>query len=79
MKAIPTDDRLFGKGMIREDGSVIHPIYLFQVKSPEEIKRRMGLLQAGRDAAGSGGVRSDEQGVSASFAWIGRAAPKPWH
>jgi branched-chain amino acid transport system substrate-binding protein len=38
MKAIPTDDRLFGKGMIREDGSVIHPIYLFQVKSPEESK-----------------------------------------
>ena len=38
MKAMPTDDKLFGKGRIREDGSVIHPIYLYQVKSPEESK-----------------------------------------
>jgi branched-chain amino acid transport system substrate-binding protein len=38
MKAMPTDDALFGKGRIREDGSVIHPIYLFQVKSPQESK-----------------------------------------
>ncbi len=38
MKATPTDDKLFGKGRIREDGSVIHPIYLYQVKSPEESK-----------------------------------------
>jgi len=40
---MPTDDKLFGKGRIREDGSVIHPIYLYQVKSPEEW--RLGLLQ----------------------------------
>jgi branched-chain amino acid transport system substrate-binding protein len=38
MKAMPTDDKLFGKGRVREDGSVIHPIYLYQVKSPEESK-----------------------------------------
>ena len=38
MKAIPTDDKLFGKGRVREDGSVIYPIYLYQVKSPEESK-----------------------------------------
>ena len=38
MKAMPTDDKLFGKGRIREDGSVIHPIYLYQVKSPAESK-----------------------------------------
>jgi branched-chain amino acid transport system substrate-binding protein len=38
MKAMPTDDKLFGEGRIREDGSVIHPIYLYQVKSPEESK-----------------------------------------
>jgi branched-chain amino acid transport system substrate-binding protein len=35
---MPTDDKLFGKGRIRDDGSVIHPIYLYQVKSPEESK-----------------------------------------
>ena len=38
MKAMPTDDKLFGKGRVREDGSVIHPIYLYQVKPPEESK-----------------------------------------
>ncbi len=38
MKEMPTDDPLFGKGVIREDGRVIHPAYLFQVKSPSESK-----------------------------------------
>lgn len=38
MKAMPTDDKLFGKGQVRADGSVIHPIYLYQVKSPAESK-----------------------------------------
>jgi branched-chain amino acid transport system substrate-binding protein len=36
MKAMPTDDPLFGKGRIREDGRKLHPMYLLQVKSPEE-------------------------------------------
>jgi branched-chain amino acid transport system substrate-binding protein len=36
MKAMPTDDVLFGKGLIRIDGRKIHPMYLFQVKSPAE-------------------------------------------
>jgi branched-chain amino acid transport system substrate-binding protein len=38
MKAMPTDDPLFGKGSIRADGRKIHPMYLFQVKSPAESK-----------------------------------------
>jgi branched-chain amino acid transport system substrate-binding protein len=38
MKEMPTDDPLFGKGMIRIDGRTIHPAYLFQVKSPAESK-----------------------------------------
>jgi branched-chain amino acid transport system substrate-binding protein len=38
MKAMPTDDPLFGKGTIRADGRKIHPMYLFQVKSPAESK-----------------------------------------
>src|ERR1700722_1253367 len=38
MKEIPTDDPLFGKGMIRIDGRAIHPAYLFEVKSPAESK-----------------------------------------
>jgi branched-chain amino acid transport system substrate-binding protein len=38
MKAMPTDDQLFGKGMVRADGRKIHPAYLFGVKSPAESK-----------------------------------------
>ena len=36
MKEMPTDDPLFGKGMIRADGRKIHPGYLFEVKKPGE-------------------------------------------
>jgi branched-chain amino acid transport system substrate-binding protein len=36
MKAMPTDDKLFGKGTIRADGRKIHDMYLFEVKKPEE-------------------------------------------
>jgi branched-chain amino acid transport system substrate-binding protein len=38
MKAMPTDDEAFGKGYIRQDGRKIHPMYLLQVKKPEESK-----------------------------------------
>jgi branched-chain amino acid transport system substrate-binding protein len=38
MKEMPTDDPLFGKGMIRADGRKIHPAYVFDVKTPEESK-----------------------------------------
>jgi branched-chain amino acid transport system substrate-binding protein len=38
MKEIPTDDPVFGKGLIRADGRKIHPAYLFEVKSPAESK-----------------------------------------
>src|SRR5262245_17746299 len=38
MKAMPTDDPLFGKGTVRLDGRKIHPMYLFEVKKPTESK-----------------------------------------
>jgi branched-chain amino acid transport system substrate-binding protein len=38
MKAMPTDDPLFGKGSIRADGRKLHPMYLLEVKKPEESK-----------------------------------------
>ena len=38
MKAIPTDDPLFGKGVIRPDGRKIHPMYLLATKTVEESK-----------------------------------------
>jgi branched-chain amino acid transport system substrate-binding protein len=38
MKAMSTDDPLFGKGIVRQDGRKIHPMYLFEVKKPSESK-----------------------------------------
>ena len=38
MKAMPTDDPLFGKGSIRKDGRKLHPAYLVEVKKPAESK-----------------------------------------
>jgi len=38
MKEMPTDDPLFGKGTVRQDGRKIHPAYLVEVKKPEESK-----------------------------------------
>jgi len=38
MKAMPTDDPLFGKGSIRKDGRTLHPAYLVEVKKPSESK-----------------------------------------
>ena len=36
MKAMPTDDDAFGPGKIRIDGRVLHPAFLWEVKSPAE-------------------------------------------
>ena len=38
MKAMPTDDPLFGKGKIEANGRKIHPAYLFEVKTLAESK-----------------------------------------
>jgi len=38
MKAIPTDDPLFGKGIIRVDGRKLHPMYLYRAKTPAQSK-----------------------------------------
>jgi branched-chain amino acid transport system substrate-binding protein len=38
MKKFKGKDKLFGDIAIRQDGRVIHPIYLFEVKKPEESK-----------------------------------------
>ncbi|MGL5166910.1 MAG: ABC transporter substrate-binding protein [Afipia sp.] len=38
MKDMPTDDPLFGRGAVRQDGRVIHEMYVMQVKSPAESK-----------------------------------------
>jgi len=39
MKSMPTEDKLFGKGTIRDDGRKTHDMYLLEVKSPAESKK----------------------------------------
>ena len=36
MKELPTQDATFGEGRVREDGRHLHPMYLWEVKKPEE-------------------------------------------
>lgn len=45
MKGTPTDDDAFGQGMIREDGQMIAPIHLFQVKTQEESRGPGDILK----------------------------------
>ena len=45
MKANPADDPLFGKGSVRVDGRKLHPMYLFEVKSPAESKGAWDLYK----------------------------------
>ena len=39
MKAMPTEDPLFGKGLVRADGRKIHDMHLFEVKTPAQSKQ----------------------------------------
>jgi branched-chain amino acid transport system substrate-binding protein len=45
MKDMPTDDPLFGHGEIREDGRHLHPMYVVEVKRPEESHRPWDYLK----------------------------------
>jgi branched-chain amino acid transport system substrate-binding protein len=36
MKQLPSEDALFGKGTIRQDGRRMVPVYVFQVKPPSQ-------------------------------------------
>jgi branched-chain amino acid transport system substrate-binding protein len=43
MKEMPTDDPLFGKGVVRADGRKVHDMYLFRVKKPADSKGEWDL------------------------------------
>jgi branched-chain amino acid transport system substrate-binding protein len=63
MKEMPTDDPLFGKGTVREDGRKIQDMFLFEAKAPAESKyawdyyklvRRIPAAEAFRPLADGG-------------------------
>jgi len=62
MKEMPTDDPLFGKGYIRKDGRKIHPLYLLQVKAPEESNSAWDLLKVVATIKGEDAFRSESDG-----------------
>jgi branched-chain amino acid transport system substrate-binding protein len=62
MKELPTDDPLFGKGMIRADGRKIHPSYLFEVKKPSESKYAYDYYKVRATVPADQAFRPMEQG-----------------
>ena len=45
MKAIPIQDQIFGKSEIRDDGRVIHTVYLLEAKAPSESKEEWDVVK----------------------------------
>jgi branched-chain amino acid transport system substrate-binding protein len=62
MKELPTDDPLFGKGMIRADGRKVHPSYLFEVKKPAESKYAYDYYKVRATVPAEQAFRPMEQG-----------------
>jgi branched-chain amino acid transport system substrate-binding protein len=62
MKSIPTDDPLFGKGEVRADGRTTHPMYLFQVKSPDKSKEPWDYYNVISEIDGDQAFRPLEEG-----------------
>ena len=62
MKAVPTNDPIFGEGLIRKDGRVVHKMYLFEVKRPEESKEPWDYYTLKRIVPAAEGFRPIDQG-----------------
>lgn len=45
MKAMPTDDPVYGQGSVRADGREMHPVYLMQTKTVAESKSRWDMFK----------------------------------
>ena len=45
MKELPTDDPLFGRGVVRADGRKVHDMYVVEVKKPEESTKPWDYLK----------------------------------
>jgi branched-chain amino acid transport system substrate-binding protein len=62
MKAIPTDDPPFGRGYIRADGRKIHPMYLLEVKKPDDSQSKWDLLKVVATIPGEDAFRPEKDG-----------------
>jgi branched-chain amino acid transport system substrate-binding protein len=62
MKRIPTDDPLFGKGMIRADGRKLHSMYLFEVKAPSQSKEPWDYYNVVKEVSANDAFRPLSEG-----------------
>ncbi|HUJ24749.1 MAG TPA: hypothetical protein VLW85_01940, partial [Myxococcales bacterium] len=62
MKKMPTDDALFGKGYVRADGRKIHPMYIYEVKTPAESKGEWDLYKLIKPVPGEEAFRPLAEG-----------------
>jgi branched-chain amino acid transport system substrate-binding protein len=62
MKALPTEDSIFGRGMIRADGRRVSPVYVFNVKSPAESRGPYDVYKLEREVPVDEAYRPLEQG-----------------
>ena len=62
MKEIPTEDPIFGKGRIRQDGRKIHDMYLFQVKDPADSKYPWDYYRQLADTPAEQAFRPESEG-----------------
>ncbi|HEY1413626.1 MAG TPA: ABC transporter substrate-binding protein [Rhodopila sp.] len=69
MKATPTDDPLFGRGAVRKDGRVIHDMYLFEVKSPDQSKTPWDYYVRKRTVPAAEAFRPIDKGGCAFVGW----------
>ncbi len=72
MKAMPTDDQAFGRGIIRADGRKIHDNYVFQVKTPAQSKGPWDCYSLVRTVSGDTAFRPIEQGGCKLLADMGK-------
>jgi branched-chain amino acid transport system substrate-binding protein len=62
MKRIPSDDNLFGKGVVRSDGRKIHNMYLFEVKQPSQSKEPWDYYNVVKEVSGEDAFRPAKDG-----------------
>ena len=62
MKKMPTDDPLFGKGVVRADGRKTHPAYLVEVKAPAESKGPWDLYKVRATIPADQAFRPEKEG-----------------
>jgi branched-chain amino acid transport system substrate-binding protein len=62
MKQSPVDDPLFGHVVIRQDGRAVHPMYLLQVKAPDESKDKWDVFKVTATIPAAQAFRPLDQG-----------------